>query len=53
MCERALLSLVNFVAIEAPAAGVAFAGEAIEFGDAALGVVAPSDRLQIVADKLI
>ena len=44
---------MNFVSIEAPAAGVAVPGEFLEFLDALLGVVAASQLLQVVADQLI
>jgi|CZKJ01.1.fsa_nt_gi hypothetical protein len=44
---------MNFVSVEAPAAGVAFAGEALELIDAALGVVSAGDGLQVVADQLV
>ena len=44
---------MNFVSIEAPATGVATAGELPELLDAALRVVAASQLLQVVADELI
>jgi hypothetical protein len=44
---------MNFVAIEAPATGIAFAGEAIELLDAAFGVVSAGEGLEIVADELV
>jgi hypothetical protein len=44
---------MNFVAIKAPAAGVALTGEALELCDAALGVVSAGDGLQVVADQLV
>ena len=44
---------MNLVSIEAPAARMAAAGEFPEFLDAALGIVAPSQLLQVVADQLI
>jgi hypothetical protein len=44
---------MNFFAIEAPATGIAFAGEAIELLDAALGVVSAGEGLEIVADELV
>src|SRR5260370_16054190 len=48
-----VLARMNFVAIEAPAAGVAASRETIEFFDAALGVVSAGDGLQVVADELV
>ena len=44
---------MDFVPIEAPAAGVPLAGKAAEFGDALVGIVAASELLQVVADKLV
>jgi hypothetical protein len=44
---------MNLVSIEAPAARVAMAREALEFLDASLRIVAASQLLQIVADQLI
>src|SRR5216684_220824 len=48
-----ILSRMNFVAIEAPAAGVAASREALEFFDAALGIVSAGNGLQVVADELV
>jgi hypothetical protein len=44
---------VNFVAVEAPSAGMALSREAFEFFDAALGIVSADDGLQVVANELI
>jgi len=44
---------MNLVAIEAPAARMAFTGKTPEFFDAALGVVSASYGLQVVADELV
>ena len=44
---------MDFVAIEAPAAGVALTGELPELVDRALGVVGTGKGLQMFADDLI
>jgi len=44
---------MDLVPVEAPAAGMALAGETLEFFDAALGIVSASDGLQVVADQLV
>lgn len=44
---------MDFFAVEAPAAGVAASGKALEFFDAALGIISAGDSLQVVADHLI
>src|SRR3982074_1982826 len=44
---------MNLVAIEVPAAGGAASREALEFFDAALGVISAGDGLQVVADELV
>ncbi len=51
--SKKLRSLMNLVAIEAPAAGVALSGEALELLNAPLGVVSASYGLQVVADHLV
>src|ERR1700730_5933748 len=44
---------MDLVSIEAPAARAAAAGEALEFLDASLGIVASSKGLEVVADQLV
>ena len=44
---------MNFIAVEAPAFGVAKPGKAAEFFDAAFGIVATRQLLQVVSDQLI
>jgi hypothetical protein len=44
---------MDLISIEAPAARVAAAGEALEFLDASLGIVASSKGLEVVADQLV
>jgi len=44
---------MNLVSIEAPTARVALTRETSELLDAALGIVSPSDGLQVIADQLI
>jgi len=44
---------MNFVPIEAPAAGMALSGKPLELLDAALGIVSAGYGLQIVPDQLI
>src|SRR5271170_4763665 len=48
-----LLAIMNLVAVEAPAAGVALTGKTPELCDAAFGIVPTGDGLQVVADQLI
>jgi hypothetical protein len=48
-----LLSLVNLVAVEAPATGISLSGEALELFNAALGIIATSNCLQIIANELV
>lgn len=44
---------MNFIAIKTPSTGVAAAGEAPELVDAAFGIVAAREILQVVANQLI
>jgi len=44
---------MNLVAIEAPTARVALTGKLLKLLDAAFGVIAGGDRLQVVPDQLV
>jgi hypothetical protein len=46
-------ALVDFFAVEAPAAGVAGSGKALELVNAAFRIVAAGDGLQIIANHLV
>ena len=45
-----LVALVNLIAVEAPATGVACTGEAFEFLYTTFGIVATDYSLQIIAN---
>src|ERR1700758_5029392 len=53
LVSKKLRTLMNLIAIEAPATRVSLSGEALELLDAALRVVSASHGLQIVADHLV
>src|SRR5450755_4171597 len=53
LVSKKLRALMNLVAIEPPALGIAPPGKTLELPDILLGIIPAGERLQVVADQLI